>query len=493
MRRYINYLLLTAVKKKGFYIIFALFALASVGMVYLNIVIANNSGRSGILSLSTFIKWMPFVFSTILVALLVLHIFKAGELDGTELLVSAKPITRKSIIVGKFTTLFILIIGFNVASIAFYYGISFADKYATSTDQIKFALSFTIGGLIVNTLSAFIIVLISSFIGKVWTIIISILYAAAFPVVSFAMIPSMSAYNPLTSEDGFERENYLSGGAPKTLTIDQIYNSINGDGEGLSVSPTLNTNGRGVKDNIDTSYRFAKYGDLWYQWGRFYDTLLQHDASATGFGYSTTHITPRKISTFGEYISKSTSVKADDGQQYYTKIFGYDFQENLKKYSVTIDKKDLEAVLNTPRPTNDELRDQNTMYKKVGDIINKMNIKLDKSLPIDKTGKTKYGLQWYILFSLYSKWSKEAPIPAEALKGYYLDYNGGEFYTKTQMYSELTGIIITKESDINNNTPIYRYDAKEYLDTTTVIIIWVVISVILGVLAVTVYMRRDIK
>lgn len=131
MRAYINFQFATLRKKVGPYIIAAL-ALVLIGLLaILSANSANNEHRSSLTAIATFTKFFPFLFAVLFSALVITHIFKEGESDGSELIVVAKPLTRMQIVFGKFILSIAYVFAFQIVMFAGYIVFTQFDKNST--------------------------------------------------------------------------------------------------------------------------------------------------------------------------------------------------------------------------------------------------------------------------------------------------------------------------------------------------------------------------
>ena len=268
MLRYFHFLSKTYFKKWSPYINMVLGMATFMGMMFPIISSANNMGGTAISSINTFTKFFPFLFATLFSALSINHIFKEGEQDGSELIVVAKPLTRIQIIGTKFLMLLTVIGIYQLVATAGYIAIAYNDHYATSTERMNFVASLSLGGFIVQIIAASVIVMISAVLGKVGTTTVSILFAAIVPIASFTI-------SPLGGGQAFD---IMPSNNEKTYILKY-------DGSGTDVENIVE-----AKDNYYTAprsddefnaykskqwYDKAAYGDIWYQWGRFYSMFTE--------------------------------------------------------------------------------------------------------------------------------------------------------------------------------------------------------------------------
>lgn len=221
MIKYINYLFVVISRKMSTYLIPIFAILVSAAMVIPSIRESNlkSTPESAINSLSTFIYFLPFIFGAMFVATKALNIFKDGEEDGTELLITSKQISRFSIIFGKFITLYILIIAYNILMFFALLGIGLIDKQASLAEVFKFSSSWAMGGMLIMLLFSSIIILIASSLSKVGTLTMGIVIPAIIPIASFTVTPLGDGYIPrngvaiktqLIYKDGKDGNKYIA-------------------------------------------------------------------------------------------------------------------------------------------------------------------------------------------------------------------------------------------------------------------------------------------
>lgn len=138
MGAYINFQFATLRKKVGPYIIIAI-ALVVIGALAILTARStnNNQHATSLGAISTFTKFFPFLFAVLFSALVITHIFKEGESDGSELIVVAKPLTRSQIVMGKFLLSLIYVFAFQVIMFIGYILFTQFDSYATSAQKFK--------------------------------------------------------------------------------------------------------------------------------------------------------------------------------------------------------------------------------------------------------------------------------------------------------------------------------------------------------------------
>lgn len=268
MLRYVNFQFATLRKKIGPYIILAL-SLLIIGVLAITTARAKNGdGLNSLGEISTFTKFFPFLFAVLFASFIIAHVFKEGELDGSELIVVAKPLTRMQIVLGKFILVLIYILIYQLIMFAGYILFTQSDSVASMSDKIRWSLSLFIGGLIVQIIAAAIIIMLASVLGKVGTIVVSILIAAIVPILSFTLVPLGKGWGAGTIEN------------PNIIQQKHVVN-VNAE-EGKYISENSEDIYREIKNLNDFKssyedkrwYSAASYIDVWYHWGRFYSIFM---------------------------------------------------------------------------------------------------------------------------------------------------------------------------------------------------------------------------
>ena len=268
MIKYSNFLFSILIKKIGLYITFVVFCAAFFGIFIAGY--QNNPAEQLLFPISTFTKWFPFVFSTIFILIASIRIFKTGEQDGTELLISSKPLSRTQIIFARFFVLLVLIIVFQTLSFGFYILVSQVDTNATGQEKLKFAATMALGGAITSLLLMAIIIIVSSIMGRIGTLVIGILFATSIPIVSFIIVPFANATSPVDKYLDHKTYNYLS---PTRKDADSIYDPSIQETNLAHLNFWDPGDKKRFEENKKSWYHQAKYGDVWYQWNRFYSLL----------------------------------------------------------------------------------------------------------------------------------------------------------------------------------------------------------------------------
>lgn len=465
MGRYLHFLAKTYFKKAGPYITMA-FGVGSFLLLMLPLINSANSELApGIGSISTFTKFFPFLFSTLFSAISVNHIFKEGELDGSELIIVAKPLTRAQIIITKFLMLFLVIGMYQIIVTLGYMVAAASDSLATGDQKIKFIASLAVGGLIVQIIAAMVIVMISSVLGKVGTTVVSILFAAIVPIVSFTL-------SPLGKGQGFSVIN--QGMVRNTITME------NDDASNIVTSSSnvyYNVEQQQDKDNYSAYndklwYDKAAYGDIWYQWGRFYSmftdsknneslvqrwktgtvTVTKGNSLALKVKHDATHI--------DEWIIVNKSSISDG------KILPGKVQNGYKYYTNSANQADVTNLKSLP--LNERINAINTKIK---------NIDSSQDSPVNYLASTivEYKLEQLTTYALPS-----SLVPAN---------NSGAALSATDYHSVFSDSVELYKVGSKINTLI----SEDFISTTSVTIGWSFIAILLIGGSMIIFFRRDFK
>ena len=312
MLKYSKYLYINILSRKTFWI--ALFlSIATISTLgILHIINVNNVNRAAIYSIDQNDKFLPFILSSLLTALVIVYIFKTGQSDGTDLLVAAKPISRLKMIAGKFIVLIVFLIGIQLVMFLMYFSYAQQDKFATGKIRFRYALALSVGGLIIQFIVASLVTLAALFISKVGLIMITLLGAAVMPIISMIIGP-ISLIGPSGVEGATGTYTLISDKYYKDVTkkLDGIYSELDKEivkaktdivaKPGLSSISDERWKKAGVDLNIyeginynqthirhagkkfvrssekylkDRWYKKAAPFDIWYHWSSFYDQIL---------------------------------------------------------------------------------------------------------------------------------------------------------------------------------------------------------------------------
>ncbi len=229
---------------------------------------------------------MPFILMIAFISTKVLNIFKDPETDGTELMIASKPITRTQIIFGKFFTLYILIGIFSIFTFICSLAIAQADKYASSSEVLTFSLSMGFGTWIISMLLAAIIIFFSSIMGKIGTIVFSLLVPLIFALTSTSM--AVFVTHNLSRERGdnmaFSQSTYVIENNKVALT--KTAPGFEPDSpNNKSGSDPIETLEKIYKKHESDWYKYVAYGDVWNQLTKFYFIFNKSKPSISNADY----------------------------------------------------------------------------------------------------------------------------------------------------------------------------------------------------------------
>ena len=278
MLSYSRFLVRNILIKKGIYITVALFAILMIVITYLQIETANEKNMPFLMSISTFTKFYPFLFSSMFTTLIVIYVFKDGEEDGSELLIVSKPLKRSTIISSKFLIVISFMIAFHIFSFFIYLLSGVADKLATTKMLFQFAGSLTVGGFVVQLIVLSLVSLLGTIAGRVGTMIFGIMFSAIIPIVSFIITP-LSKGQPVSTnflkERVFVNANFLQDEKLEELEDVRDVSKV------VNYLQIYNTRPNGSEKRMEDIQKFFEdYKsrewfhsvaplDVWYQWGRF--------------------------------------------------------------------------------------------------------------------------------------------------------------------------------------------------------------------------------
>lgn len=284
---------------------------------YIQIDYYNSRSFKFTIQPNEFLKMIPFIFSIAFIAQLIIHIFKDGEDDGTELLIVSKPIKRYKIIIGRFIIIIMWILFFNLILFISYFSIIQLDKYSNLIEKANFSLSMSIGNIIVCLIASFIILFIASFLGKIGTISICIGVAAIVPILSQIIYQTTRPHRivpPIEPASSLVNQDKLDSTIIKKLDEYNYNNQINIDFDDVydqdilffqPLSPYYEDR---VREKIATDkYKTVSHFDLWNQWSQFYNMLLPTPKLFSPIEYRIKWgVENKKISLPKEYSIEST-------------------------------------------------------------------------------------------------------------------------------------------------------------------------------------------
>lgn len=469
MFRYSRYLAFTFSKKWSPYIVTAVFIALYAVMSYFMITSGNDSGVSAIENVSTFDKFFPFLFGALFASFVVVHVFKDGEADGTELTIISKPLTRSQIIFSKFLVVLGMLFIFQLFMFFVYLGVSMIDTQVEFSSQVAYAGSFAVGGLIVQIIITSVIILIASFMGRTGTIVIGILASAAFPILSFSITPLTNG-QPFNLT-GFENKRYslsVDENGEFVKNTDQIYfgteeqlTNIDADGNGVISAAEAEADSRGYWTSVvnyedSQTYAGISYIDVWYQWGRFYDLFNPSTGASSAIAqrWSQQEVTMN--------VEDKDLIQIGD-VKYMIMLPENDYANNLK---ITLDKSAIDTLLNANQATFSSWTSSTSFTNRmafISGLFNNPQINQINNLVLYKSAVDRFAID------------TPTDQTIEPLYSGFL-YKASEFDGTN--WNDVKYITLV-------NTP--------WIDTSTVIIIWVVVGLALVAAATFVYYRRDFK
>lgn len=172
-------------------------------MLYLFVIILFTLIVPNIVGQNPFLLWSntvvnPQMFLTyigsIFSALISIYIFKEYNDNGTELIISSKPLTRIKVVCMKFSACLTLLLTSSIlfASIS---SLLLLTSSASGSQISGFLFSVITSGFALMLIYAMIATLVSFVLGKVWTILMNIFVALIFTI--FAVTVRFSVYTPV--------------------------------------------------------------------------------------------------------------------------------------------------------------------------------------------------------------------------------------------------------------------------------------------------------
>lgn len=525
MFRYMFLLSRTIYKKWSFYIVLLVTMLlfsVIVSLMISNSEYTHTTALSGIDSMTTSFL---FICSTLFTLLMTVHIFKQGELDGSELMIVAKPITRKEILGGKFLMLLSMLILFQILMVIDFAILANLDSNATQSEKTNWILSLMIGGLIIQLIVAAIVVLFASILGKVGTIIVTLFIAAFLSIITmvFQMLgyqqPSSGLFgvgdktfvNPAFAINGANNDNYFLDEDQLTSAILSDQNAFENYKQGIisnakvSEYPELNKYTIVTKKSYDNYiekswYLQAAYVDFWYQWSRFYNIFTENKPLIPMIAV------PEKYNKLMWNQIPSENKFKINNTEYIT------FSE-LETYQYNDINPEQEALTNQLEL---ELNAKYYSYQLINEISSKTAFKtsflsssnffeqlryieyyIEKEIESTTYGDidniTIYKSDMQKLIKIYAElereWSSSSSNVTTTIPSY-VKINSGSS-TAVQSMDEL-GIYNQNTISNNNNISVITYTSP-IISTGVVIAIWVVVGLLLLGGAILIYAYRDFK
>lgn len=320
MHRYIYLLSTYILRKWALIIIVALGLLISGITISVSIRAATYQGISGLSALNPATYIMTFIFSSLFTVFIYTYTFKDGEKDGSELIILTKPITRVQIFLSKVVVIFMYVFVFSLLHLFLGLAVSFGDTMASPSQRTAFIFSYWFGVLFVQMLFIPIIILIGTAIGKIGTVVVTILITALLPISS-SIVSAAASMRSSIYETGVEQD-YGRPMTYKTFDASSIYyNEVDAKSKGYGVSdqalakdensftyviddasldkltgqwiPRIAEDDKWQTElNVDGFDKYVEYlwydtyvyFDVWYQWARFYNAFSKTNVAAATEG-----------------------------------------------------------------------------------------------------------------------------------------------------------------------------------------------------------------
>lgn len=470
MGAYINFQFATLRKKVGPYIIIAI-ALVVIGALAILTARStnNNQHATSLGAISTFTKFFPFLFAVLFSALVITHIFKEGESDGSELIVVAKPLTRSQIVMGKFLLSLIYVFAFQVIMFIGYILFTQFDSYATSAQKFKWALSLFLGGLIVQIIASSIIIMLASVLGKVGTVVISILFAAVVPILSFILVPLGKGWRAGSINEGmYQKQSMVNIDATDGKYISEDASSVYEELTDIKDFESKYGNGGW--------YKGAAFLDIWYHWGRFYSVLMPTDTADTAI-----------VKWEAKQESPKTSLlhTTTQGDWRISLIDRGGEKLSLAERNTMIDSMVKSADLTTLKAT---IAANKTAFDNAP-LLNRMAF-IAHSGDISYLTNNNYD---YSMFMWDNVISQDPNFTSVAASVILKELNEGDA-AKIANVSDLSNLGVLGYLNLVKSDAILTYlKSKDFLPTGAVVGIWSVIGIAMCAASLLIYSRRDFK
>lgn len=477
--------------------------LTAILMFFINKTLIKDLGFNG--GMSTFgIAMLNFILAIVFSILTIAHVFKEGEEDGSELMVVAKPLTRIEIILGKFLTVLLMIIGYQIIMLLSYAltmsTIDVKDDITTSL-KTKWVWSQFIGGFIIQIIASSLIIILSSVLGKVKTIVVGILLTAIFPIASMITQLIGGGMNDRTLGRRLISYN-VSDTNDDIKWDDNIYLDQN------FIIGSEDAKADDLKDFDDYQdklwYDTVSYFDVFYHWSRFYEVFMGD------YGTLGDNAKLEKVSTNID-ISKDPNhfTVADENLIY------------LYNYSPNSNREDVENTLT--RIKNDALDiasgiKGNTIFKDIltAAQFNNVDMTFVKQLSIISAYKSRQNRFDEISRNTSNEFGNAAEQKTamiNTIEDFISNYTihddiDNSIYFIYQLIANDPSVTLatpSKLSDPNETFKLqefniytnddfeYKIVSKPFVSTSAVIIIWIILGIALLGGSIWIYMRRDFK
>ncbi len=191
--KYTKFMLLLMLRKPSIYIMAILYWGASLAlMVIVPIIFKTNP-----MNIMSYYAYMPMylmIFCAMLSAVYAIQLFRTNIDDGTEILIISKPITRREILVSKFTIFITTILFVAVAEALFTLFANF-NPLATPADISTLSLGSFVATIIDSFVFGSISIITSIYIRKIGSLLISI--GLAFVLMLISSLASIVTTTPM--------------------------------------------------------------------------------------------------------------------------------------------------------------------------------------------------------------------------------------------------------------------------------------------------------
>ena len=269
MISYSHYLVASFFKKISSIVFFAIAICLTIINFLLFIMFGENIEVIEISNLS-YVYLNIFIFN----AIIVIHIFKNSQSDGTDIFVFSTHLTRKQILLTKFIVVFMLTFLFWILTSIISMVISFSSSRFLWNSKINFVLSIFVGGLIVNFISIALSIFFATFMSKVWIILTNCLFLF-FIIISSTLISIFAGTFSSVNSFSIESKNTLMlKNDSKKINPNDIYSLDNGQ-------KIINNNNELVsfKQYQKNTHPNVMYGNIGFQLNEFFNMFLNGEGS----------------------------------------------------------------------------------------------------------------------------------------------------------------------------------------------------------------------
>lgn len=534
MFKYSKYLFTNIFSKKGFWItlLVSLTVITVVG--FLRIKDENERGASAIDEINNDSKFLPFLFASLITTLSVVYTFKDGQQDGSELLISSKPLRRERIILGKFFVLILMIILVQLLIFITIYSFSQFDSYSSSHAKFRYSASIAFGGIIIMLIVGSVSSFLAIYVSRIGLISLGVIASSMIPIVSMIITP-ISKGSP--HELSTVRQTGIRLANANTLSkfesdMDDLYNVkwknlfYNGDPiNGWNGDMTWDSVHKRFRDDVDTSeyvkdddvrvlpqkpldketeekyfaerwYDKVAPFDVWYQWSGFYDILMGKD-QVSAFNPIKWELEERVV----DYDVRNSLDPNDDPSldNSFSKVFLVINQNSLSWNTF--------SAYNMPIRINQVIHGgyiDTFTGQKVRDQFNDENVSLEQRLYsimhiIDPKGSLE--LRYDELY-LYKKVVEGLKAEAPAVNGVYPNYKKPKY-----LLQSYDGLSTGTNQPRTNSEELLKHRSfmfikgdhvkmwihHKYIQTQTKVLIWSSIAGLIFLLTIGVYLRKDFK